>query len=77
MRADCTNISLGGAFLNGAQLPVGSLTTVTIEVPGSTALTISAQVRHHSVSPRGMGVQFFRLEPAQVEVLQKLVETES
>ena len=76
VRADCTNLSLGGAFLDGAQLPVGSLTTVTITVPGRSTLTISAQVRHHTISPRGMGVQFFRLEPAQVELLQSICSTE-
>ena len=76
VRAECTNLSLGGAFLDGAQLPVGSLTTVTISVPGNPSLTISAQVRHHTISPRGMGVQFFRLEPAQVELLQTLCGSE-
>ena len=72
VRGACTNLSLGGAFLDGVQLPVGFHTTVTIEVLGRGELKAAAEVRRHQVSPRGMGVQFARLDLEQVTHLQLL-----
>jgi hypothetical protein len=73
VRGTCTNLSLGGLFLEGVQLAIGTQTVVGVEHPVLGRFTAPAEVRHHSASPRGMGVQFMRLEPQQLAVLQKLV----
>jgi hypothetical protein len=73
VRGTCTNISLGGAFLEGIQLSLGALTRVTLAVPGVGEVVLEAQVKRHSTSPRGMGVEFMRLDPQSVALLQQLV----
>lgn len=73
VRGTCTNVSLGGAFLEGVQLPVNAPTRVTLSLPGGGELSLDAQVVRHAQAPRGMGVQFMRLDPERVKVLQQLV----
>lgn len=69
MRGTCTDLSLGGLFLEGVAL-TGTSATVTVEFPTG-KVTFSAQVRRVSTAPAGTGVQFMRLEPGQLAVLQK------
>lgn len=71
LRGTCTNISLGGAYVSGPSLPIGATCTMTIELGARGTLRLTAQVRHQS--PAGMGVQFTRFEPGQVDVLQQLI----
>lgn len=71
VRGVCTNVSVGGLFFEGSQLALGSSTSVTLELTTGQRLKLGCQVRHHG--PRGMGVQFTRLEPGQAELLQGLV----
>lgn len=73
MRGSCTNLSMGGAFLEGVQLSLGASTRVTLTVPGTGEVVFDAQVRRHSSAPRGMGVEFMRLDPQKVALLQQLV----
>jgi len=75
VRGTCTNVSVGGLFFEGNQLPVGSNADVTLELPHGGRLRLHCQIRHHATTPKGMGAQFTRFEPGQVEVLQRLLET--
>jgi hypothetical protein len=73
VRGVCTNVSLGGLFLVGMQLPLRSMTRVTVDHPTIGRFTAHVEVMRHSLTPKGMGVQFTRLEPSQIEVLQRLI----
>jgi hypothetical protein len=73
VRGTCTNLSQGGLFLEGVQLALGSSTVVHVDLGGFGALSIPAQVRHHQLTPRGMGVQFLRLEQPQAEKLKAVL----
>lgn len=73
VRGSCTDLSLGGAFIEGVQLALGASTRVTLTVPGSGDVVFDAQVRRHASTPRGMGVEFMRLDPQKVALLQQLV----
>lgn len=73
VRGACTNLSPGGLFLEGVQLPVGAMITVFLDHPTLGQFRALAEVRHHGATPRGMGVQFTRLEPGQVGLLQRLL----
>jgi hypothetical protein len=75
VRGTCTNLSPGGLFLEGAQLPVGAMITAFLDHPALGHFKALAEVRHHCASPRGMGVQFTRLEPGQVALLQRILGT--
>ena len=75
VRGQCTNVSVGGLFFEGNQLPIGTNADVTIEVPQVGTLKLHCQIRHHSVTPKGMGVQFTRFEPGQGELLQRFLAT--
>jgi hypothetical protein len=72
MRGTCVDLSLGGAFIDGVLLNQDAPTTVTIEFPG-VKFAVSAQVRRVSTSPKGVGLQFTRLEPQHVATLQRFV----
>jgi hypothetical protein len=74
VRGTCTNLSAGGLFLEGVQLPVGTMMTVAVEHAALGRFTAQAVVKHHCPSPRGMGVQFMRLEPDQLAALQRLLK---
>lgn len=69
----CTDISLGGAFIDGVTLSVGAPTRVTFSLPAGAELVLEAQVRRVSATPRGIGVEFMRLDPQKVALLQQLV----
>lgn len=73
MRGTCTDLSLGGAFIDGVLLNQDAPTTVTIEFPGA-SLVVQAIVRRASTQPRGVGLQFSRLEPQHVATLQRFVK---
>jgi hypothetical protein len=75
VRGTCTNLSLGGLFFEGGQLAVGTNADVALDVPGIGKLKLHTQVRHHSVTPKGMGAQFTRFDPGQVELLQRVLAT--
>ena len=71
IRGTCTNISVGGLFLEGVVISQEPVTAVvTVEFPTG-VLSFHAQVRRVSLSPRGTGFQFLRLEPQLVAALQK------
>lgn len=72
MRGTCTDLSLGGAFIDGVLLNKDAPTTVTIEFPGA-VLVVQAIVRRSATAPRGVGVQFSRLEPQHLATLQRFV----
>lgn len=71
VRGVCTNLSIGGLFFEGAQLPLNALTTVTVDFQLRGSLVVQATVRHHS--PLGMGVEFTRLEQGQLALLQQVL----
>jgi hypothetical protein len=73
VRGTCTNLSLGGAFIEGVTLSVGAPTRVTFSLPGGVELVLDAQVRRQSATPRGIGVEFMRLDPQKVALLEQLV----
>jgi hypothetical protein len=73
VRGTCSNLSVGGLFLEGVQLPVGSMVTVFVDHPTQGRFQALAEVRHHAPDRRGMGVRFTRLEPDQVELLKRLL----
>lgn len=73
MRGTCSDLSLGGAFIDGVLLNKDAPTTVTIEFPGA-VLVVQAIVRRASTQPKGVGVQFTRLEPQHVTTLQRFVK---
>ncbi len=73
MRGKCTNLSIGGLYLEGIQLPIGSSTTVTVDFGAAGKLTVSTNVRHHTAAPRGMGVQYLRIEQGQLALLQQVI----
>ena len=77
LRGVCTNVSLSGLFLEGIQLPLRSMTRITVEHPTIGRFCAQVEIMRHSVTPKGMGVQFTRLEPSQIEVLQKLITAAS
>lgn len=70
MRGTCSDLSMGGLFLEGVVLNPSSLASVTIEFP-SGRLTFQAQVRRVTTQPPGSGLQFTRLESHQLAVLQR------
>lgn len=71
VRGFCTNLSVGGLFLEGVVLGQEPVTAVvTVEFPTGN-LSFHAQVRRVSKTPRGTGFQFLRLEPQHVAALQK------
>ena len=65
VRGTCTNLSVGGLFFEGAQLAIGSNVSVTLDLGALGKLKLSCQVRHHVLSPKGMGAQFSRFDPGQ------------
>ncbi len=73
LRGFCKNISIGGLFFEGHELPLGKMVNVTVDLGARGRLKSLAQVRHHSVTPKGMGLQFTRLDPADVDTLQRLI----
>ena len=75
VRGTCTNLSVGGLFFEGGQLPLGSTVSVTIDLGVHGKHKLACQIRRHALTPRGMGAQFSRFEPGQVEVLQKVLAT--
>ncbi len=75
IRGTCTNLSLGGLFLEGVQLALGSTTLVTVEHPSLGRFEAAAEVRHHAAVPKGMGVSFMRIDPGQLELLQRMIAT--
>ena len=71
VRGTCTNLSVGGLFLEGVVISTEAVVAVvTVEFPDG-ALSFHAQVRRVSNYPRGTGFQFLRLEPQHVAALQK------
>lgn len=70
MRGTCTDLSMGGLFLEGVTLGANALTQVTVEFPTGKAV-FQAQVRRVSAEPKGIGLQFTRLESQQLSVLQR------
>lgn len=73
MKGTCTDLSMGGAFIDGVLLTRDAVTTVNIEFPGAKA-TMQVQVRRVVTEPKGVGVQFMRLDPQSVAVLQRFVK---
>jgi hypothetical protein len=73
LRGTCTNVSLGGLYVAGPVLPVGTNATVTIDLGAKGKLKFQAEVRHQSATPPGLGLQFTRFEPGQAEGLQALI----
>jgi len=73
VRGTCTNVSIGGLFFEGPQLAIGSNLSVMIDFGVHGKLKLSCQVRHHAVTPKGMGAQFSRFDPGQLDVLQKVL----
>jgi len=71
VRGVCTNLSVSGLFFEGAQLPMKSTTTVTVDFQHRGRLVLQATVRHHS--SQGMGVEFTRLEQGQLALLQQVI----
>lgn len=69
MRGTCSDLSMGGLFLEGVSITSAS-TQVTVEFPTG-RVTFHAQVRRVSQEPKGTGLQFMRLEPQQLAVLQR------
>lgn len=74
VRGLCTNFSLGGLFIQGAQLALGTMTRVSVDHPRLGRFSALAEVKHHTTTPKGMGVQFMRLEPDQIAVLKRMLE---
>lgn len=70
MRGTCVDLSLGGLFVEGVLGSQDALTTVKIEFPHG-SMSFSAQVRRVTTAPKGTGLQFMRLEPQQMNVLQR------
>jgi hypothetical protein len=70
IRGTCSDLSQGGLFLEGVTLGANALTQVTIEFPTGPA-AFQAQVRRVSTQPRGVGLQFTRLETNQLALLQR------
>ncbi len=70
MRGFCTDLSVGGLFVEGVALGQDVLTTVKIEFPVG-AMAFQAQVRRVVVEPRGTGLQFMRLEQQQLALIQR------
>ena len=72
VRGTCSNLSIGGLFFSGGQLPMGTATTVTVDFLIKGKLVLQAAVRHHS--PAGMGMEFTRLEQGQLTLLAKVID---
>lgn len=72
MRGDCTDLSMGGLFVDGVMLNQDVLTTVTIDFPAG-PMKFQAQVRRVATAPKGTGLQFMRLEPEQLAMLRRVV----
>lgn len=71
MRGTCVDLSLGGLFVEGVLGAQDALTVVKIEFPHG-AMVFQAQVRRLVTTPqKGTGLQFMRLEPQQLVVLQR------
>jgi hypothetical protein len=70
IRGTCSDLSQGGLFLEGVTLTANALTQVTIDFPTGPAV-FQAQVRRVSTAPKGVGLQFTRLEAAQLGLLQR------
>lgn len=73
MRGTCTNLSFGGLFLEAVQLPLGTQATIGFDHPVLGRFTAPAIIRHHGAAPKGMGVEFVRLEPQQLALLQRIL----
>lgn len=69
-----SNLSVGGAFVNGKRLPMGHRVHVTFRVPTiESAISIGAVVRW--ATDLGVGVQFDGLRPKDVWALSKYLES--
>jgi hypothetical protein len=73
----CANVSLGGLFIQGVQLPLGSMTQIAFDHPKLGRFSALAEVKHHTATPKGMGVQFMRLGPEQIELLKHMLEIDA
>lgn len=70
MKGACTDLSMGGAFIEGVtSVHKDAVVTLSIEFAPGVQAVLHAQVRR--VDPaHGVGVQFIRLEPQAVSMLQ-------
>lgn len=69
-----TNLSVGGAFVRSARLPMGQRVHVSFRVPTiESAISIGAVVRW--ATDDGVGVQFDGLRPKDVWALSKYLES--
>jgi len=69
-----SNLSVGGAFVNGKRLPMGNRCHVSFRVPTSdSTISIGAVVRW--ATDDGVGVQFDGLRPKDVWALSKYLES--
>lgn len=79
-RAACTDVSLGGTFIQAAEpARVGTLLTLECGAPRSNlpirglARVVWVRCEPDAFGPRGMGVQFIKLEPGSAEAISGVV----
>lgn len=72
IRGTCTNLSVGGLFIEGIAFQETSVAVVTVEFPTGN-VSFQAEAKRISLTPRGTGFQFMRLEPQHITALQMYV----
>ena len=73
VRGTCENISLGGMFIAGPVLPMGSTMEWTIELPAPLGpVKATGEVRFVRAAS-GVGVKFSRLTPDDIGKLQRFI----
>ena len=64
-------LSMGGVFLGGSTLRVGSELTLVFEVPGG--MVMAEAVVRNIVPGEGMGVEFTKMNPQSRDLLEGLL----
>ena len=76
IRGYCRNLSQGGMFFVGAELPIGKTLQFWLELPNG-KVTILGEVRYSHVYPEGegFGVRFTRLTHISLGLLNGFIAT--
>ncbi|MDP6581969.1 MAG: PilZ domain-containing protein [Vicinamibacterales bacterium] len=70
-----TDLSVGGAFIQGAGSTIGGILNLRFELPGTGFITCTAIARH--TRGGGLGVEFLDLSPDNLERLAAFVDENS
>jgi len=79
IRGFTRNLSVGGCFIEKSEeytlLPIGSLISFALEIPGDYAyMEIAGVVRHHGKGEEGMGICFTTTNPGIQSLITQFIQ---